>query len=887
MNHSGSFAEKILAGRLREFGPVDFDRNVKPSDEGGCGVTGFASNVPLAGRHIFEPSVRMHNRGNGKGGGIAAVGMNPDMLGVTREVLDSHYILNVALLDPECLESLKETLITPFFQVAKEEIIGHVPDYRSIEGLEVKPPDIWRAFVRVKPGPLKQFIEENGLQGMPERYAEDEFVSRNSARLNKKFYSSLGEKAAFVLSHGRNVMILKIVGYAENVVRYYKLEDFQAYVWIAHQRYPTRGRVWHPGGAHPFTGLNEALVHNGDFANYHATTEYLKQRGLVPQFMTDTEVSVMLFDLWSRVYGYPLEVIIEALAPTGELDFDLLPAEKQVLYERVQSTHIHASPDGPWFFIIARNIPETNTYQLLGITDTSMLRPQVFSLYDGEVQIGLVCSEKQAIDATLRSLASEDPRFSPVADKYWNARGGSSSDGGAFMFDVTPGDNGSHSLACFDKFGKQVEVEPRKPLDITLPVVQPDGYEAEIEPLLTAALKYKDAGKILGVFRAHAASWDYNSLRWVVRRLGRKARHDKEFLGLIIDALTLILDRRFPIAEKKRSAVIRIVTDELYSVFKALPRISDPINIGYFSLLDFETRKDLRPPIAIERTLVVDAKDFEPEGDYCDAVLIADAYRLGWRKFIVFDLRGQRFEGCGFGPLTADVKVDLYGSSGDYAASGIDGMELHIHGNAQDQLGQIMKRGLLVIHGDVGQCFMYGAKGGATFVLGNAAGRPLINAAGHPRVVINGTALDFLAESFMAGDPLNGGGFVIVNGLTMDEDGRIIFLERPYPGSNLFSLASGGALYIRDPHRTTVEEQLNGGRYSELSEADWDLIHPYLVENEKHFGIRVDQLLTVDGVRRTPQEVYRKVEAVPLAVLTQIPDTDDSVWDAKAARAAV
>ena len=72
-----------------------------------------------------------------------------------------------------------------------------------------------------------------------------------------------------------------------------------------------------------------------------------------------------------------------------------------------------------------------------------MLRPQVFSLYDGEVQIGLICSEKQAIDATLRSLASEDPRFSPVADKYWNARGGSRSDGGAFMFNVTPDGNGS------------------------------------------------------------------------------------------------------------------------------------------------------------------------------------------------------------------------------------------------------------------------------------------------------------------------------------------------------------------------------------------------------------------------------------------------------------
>jgi glutamate synthase domain-containing protein 3 len=224
------------------------------------------------------------------------------------------------------------------------------------------------------------------------------------------------------------------------------------------------------------------------------------------------------------------------------------------------------------------------------------------------------------------------------------------------------------------------------------------------------------------------------------------------------------------------------------------------------------------------------------------------------------------------------VRIDIYGSSGDYEGSGMDGMEVHIHGSAQDQVGQIMKRGLLVIHGDVGQCFMYGAKGGATYVLGNAAGRPLINAAGHPRVVINGTALDFLAESFMAGDPFNGGGFVIVNGLTLDEDGNIVFLERPYPGSNLFSLASGGALYIRDPHRLVVDEQLNGGAFVPLTDRDWDLIRPYLIENEKHFGISIDDLLTVDGEVRSPGDVYRKIEAVPLAVLRRIPETDDSAW---------
>ena len=43
----------------------------RESDEGGCGVIGFASSLPVAGRHLIRPLTQMHNRGNGKGGGIA------------------------------------------------------------------------------------------------------------------------------------------------------------------------------------------------------------------------------------------------------------------------------------------------------------------------------------------------------------------------------------------------------------------------------------------------------------------------------------------------------------------------------------------------------------------------------------------------------------------------------------------------------------------------------------------------------------------------------------------------------------------------------------------------------------------------------------------------
>ncbi len=182
-----------------------------------------------------------------------------------------------------------------------------------------------------------------------------------------------------------------------------------------------------------------------------------------------------------------------------------------------------------------------------------------------------------------------------------------------------------------------------------------------------------------------------------------------------------------------------------------------------------------------------------------------------------------------------------------------------------------MKAGKLVVYGDVGQTFMYGAKGGDVYVMGNAAGRPFINAVGKPRVVINGTALDFLAESFMAGDPYNGGGFVILNGLTFDKNSKVIPQETPYPGSNLFSLASGGAIFVRDPHKKIVPEQLNGGEILPFSERDWELIFPYLKENERLFGISIDDhLLTVDGKKMRPEEIYRTISAVKISVLSSI-----------------
>src|SRR5712692_3062919 len=831
----------------------------KQEAEGGCGVVGLACNVPLEGKYLLQSLVQMRNRGNGKDGGIAAVGLVPEQLGVSKKILEQDYILQVAYLDKSVRKKVEDEHVRPFFLVDFEARVEAVDDYRSIPSLEVEPPEVYQYFVKIKRDVLAKFARKNSLERLKENEVEDEFLYQNSYRLNQQYYSSLGEKKAFVVSHGKNMVVLKLVGYGDDVVRYYRLEDFRAHVWIGHHRYPTKGRVWHPGGAHPFVGLHEALVHNGDFANYHSIMEYLAQRNIHPLFLTDTEVSVLLFDLLSRVYKYPLEYLIEALAPTTERDFQMLPEEKKKIYRLIQSTHIHGSPDGPWFFIVARNDVEKNAWQLLGITDTSMLRPQVFAVQEGPVKIGIIASERQAINAVLAKL-QEDRRIpSRFADSYWNARGGSHTDGGAFLFTVRDGTDGKE-LECADKFGRVISV----PNQDWLPGARTVSLNTSVAVQLQNGPRTRDPLGFYEYVRPAVRDTGFQYVGEIIEELKGLASRGQESLRFAVQSLSLLYDRIYDTGNKKRSSLLQQYHEALNDVFSSVPLS----NYDLYTRLDWNTRSRLIHPLFDSQVLVVDCLEFPTEGDESAARFLVNAYHQGWNNIVLYNLRGHRFIGSGLGPRTNGLKIDCYGDVGDYVASGIDGCEITVHGAAQDQAAQILKYGKLVIHGDVGQAFMYAAKGGDVYVLGNAAGRPLINAVGRPRVVINGTCLDYLAESLMAGDPYNGGGFVIVNGLKPSFDGRFVEQEYPYPGGNLFSLASGGAIFIRDPHRNVSRDQLNGGRLVDSTPKDWELILPYREENEQLFGISIERdLLTVDGKILDPCQVYRKVEPTSLQEL--------------------
>jgi len=142
-------------------------------------------------------------------------------------------------------------------------------------------------------------------------------------------------KGAYVFSSGRNMGVFKAVGYPEDVGYFYRLDEYEAYSWTAHGRYPTNTPGWW-GGAHPFALLNYSVVHNGEISSYDANRRFMEMFGYKCTLQTDTEVITYIADYLLRRQKLSLEEMAAVIAAPFWSTIARRPPEEQekLLYLR-------------------------------------------------------------------------------------------------------------------------------------------------------------------------------------------------------------------------------------------------------------------------------------------------------------------------------------------------------------------------------------------------------------------------------------------------------------------------------------------------------------------------------------------------------------------------
>ena len=195
------------------------------------------------------------------------------------------------------------------------------------------------------------------------------------------------KNGALIFSSGKNLGVFKAAGWPEEVADFYRIQDYQGYLWLAHNRYPTNTPGWW-GGAHPFNLLNWSVVHNGEITSYGTNRRYIESYGYKCTMFTDTEVVAYLIDLLVRKHGLSEKMAVRALAPPFWEDIDRMPPKEQELNRAIRLAYGSALMNGPFAFCVA------NESTLVGFTDRIKLRPLVTGEYGDRLYIS---SEEAAI----------------------------------------------------------------------------------------------------------------------------------------------------------------------------------------------------------------------------------------------------------------------------------------------------------------------------------------------------------------------------------------------------------------------------------------------------------------------------------------------------------
>ena len=340
----------------------------------GCGLSGMMS---LTGERVDGQAIRasialLHDRSNGLGGGFAGYGIYPHR--------QDQFALHIMYYTDEAQDQT-EAALEDDFDVIHDERIPTRPNPGIAD-----PPGLMRYFVLPRPNRLADTAVS----------AED-FVLRRVMRVNAEIDD------AYVFSSGKNMGAFKAVGYAEDIADFFRLEEYEAHIWIAHGRFPTNTPGWW-GGAHPFTLLDWAVVHNGEISSYGINRRYLEMFDYKCTMRTDTEVMAYLLDLLIRRHRLPVEVACDVLAAPFWEQIERMPESKRRVYSVLRQVYGSALVNGPFAIIFGRH------GEMVGLNDRIKLRPLVAARKDSWL---FLSSEEAGIRA-----------MCPRPDLVWAPRAG-------------------------------------------------------------------------------------------------------------------------------------------------------------------------------------------------------------------------------------------------------------------------------------------------------------------------------------------------------------------------------------------------------------------------------------------------------------------------------
>ncbi|MCK9298156.1 glutamine amidotransferase family protein [Methanoculleus sp. YWC-01] len=322
-----------------------------------CGIIGVMdkSRRTMDGSGIRQALSMMNERGSGEGAGYAAYGIYPDY----RDC----YALHVFFDDVHENKPLLDSALAQWGTIEHDEAI----------------PTCDRPGLRAVHTPWRYFFKPDPSLAAP----EDEIVSALVMQVNA------ARRGALIFSSGKDLGVFKAGGWPEDVADFYRIEDYEGYIWLAHNRYPTNTPGWW-GGAHPFNLLDWSVVHNGEITSYGTNRRYIESFGYTCTMFTDTEVIAYLIDLMVRRHGLDIDLAVRALAPPFWEEIGRMPAAEREWNSALRLAYASAMMNGPFAIVAA------NRDMMIGFTDRGKLRPMIVGECDDRLYIS---SEEAAIRA--------------------------------------------------------------------------------------------------------------------------------------------------------------------------------------------------------------------------------------------------------------------------------------------------------------------------------------------------------------------------------------------------------------------------------------------------------------------------------------------------------